>query len=68
MCKFTLLPYLLLPYYADLNEVNVDILGGGLYSPFVHVDKGGGCKLSKLLHSRGEGVKNGQNLVHVVVE
>ena len=25
-------------------------------------------KMSMLVHSRGEGVKNGQNLVHVVVE
>jgi hypothetical protein len=29
---------------------------------------GGLCKMSTLVHSRGEGVKNGQNLVHVVVE
>ena len=33
------------------------------------MDKGGGvCKMSTLVHSRGEGVKIGQNLVHVVVE
>ena len=32
------------------------------------MDKGGGCKMSTLVHSRGEGVEIGQNLVHVVVE
>ena len=38
--------------------------------PFVHVDKGRGyvCKMSTLVHSRGGGVKIGQNLVHAVVE
>ena len=48
-------------------EVHVDILEGGFCPPFVHVDKGG-CKMSTLVHSRGEGIKIGQNLVHVVVE
>jgi hypothetical protein len=45
---------------------------GGFCPPFVHVDRGdwggGVYKMSTLVHSRGEGVKNGQNLVHVVVE
>ena len=69
MCNFTLLPYLLLPYYADKNEVHVVILGGGgLYPTFVHVDKGEVVKCSRLSTRGGEGVKNGQNLVHVVVE
>ena len=36
--------------------------------PFVHVDKEEGFKMSTLVHWRGEGVKIGQNLVHVVVE
>ena len=45
------------------------ILGGGAFSPFVHVDKGGGVVKSPRLSTRGgEGVKNGQNLVHVIVE
>ena len=29
---------------------------------------GGGCKMSTLVHSRGEGGEIGQNMVHVVVE
>ena len=43
---------------------------GGVCPPFVHEDIGGGgvCKMSTLVHSRGEGVKTGKNLVHVVVE
>ena len=46
-------------YYADKNEVHVDILGGrGFCPPFVHVDKGGGCKMSTLVHSRGGGGQN----------
>ena len=45
------------------------ILGGGFCPPFVHVDRGGGYVKSPRLSTRGgEGVKNGQNLVHVVVE
>jgi hypothetical protein len=42
--------------------------GGGFCPPFVHVERGGVCKMSTLVHFRGGGVKNGQNLVHVVVE
>ena len=44
----------------DINEVHVDILGGGFFCfPFVHVDKGGGgCKMSTLVHSRGGGGQN----------
>ena len=52
--------------------LHVDILvcvGGGA---FVHLlstsTRGGGCEISTLVHSRGEGVEIGQNLVHVVVE
>ena len=43
--------------YADKNEVHVDILG-----------KGGIVKCPRLSTQGGEGVKIGQNLVHVVVE
>ena len=56
-------------YYADKNEVHVDILGGrGFCPPFVHVDREGGCKCPRLSTQGGEGVKIAQNLVHVVVE
>ena len=55
-------------YYADKNEVHVDILWGGFCPPFVHVDKGGGVKCPRLSTQGWEGVKIGQNLVHVVVE
>ena len=60
--------------YIMLNKMrymlNSDILGGmGLLSTFFPRGQGGGgCKMSTLVHSRGEGVKIGQNLVHVVVE
>ena len=43
-------------------------MGGGFFAPFVHVDRGGVCRMSTLVHSRGEGVKIGSKLVHVVVE
>ena len=39
-----------------------------LLSTFCPRGQGGGYKMSKLVHSRGEGVKIGQNLVHIVVE
>ena len=42
--------------------------GGGFFAPFVHVDRGGVCRMSTLVHLRGEGVKIGSKLVHVVVE
>ena len=50
--------------------IHFDILGGGgFFTPFVHVDKGGGdVKCPRLSTRGGEGVKIGQNLVHVVVE
>ena len=57
------------PCIADENGLLDDSLGVGFFPPFVHVDRGGGvCKMSTLVHTRGEGVKKGQNLVHVVVE
>ena len=42
--------------------------GGDFFPPFVHVDRGGYVKYPRLSTRGGEGVKNGQNLVHVVVE
>ena len=42
-------------------------MGGAFIAPFVHVDRGGVCRMSTLVHSRG-GVKIGSKLVHVVVE
>ena len=43
--------------------------GGGLLSTFCPRRQGGGYVKSPRLSTRGgEGVKNGQNLVHVVVE
>ena len=59
-------PYIML---IKMRYILTFFWGGGFFPPFVHVDKGGGvCKMSTLVHSRGEGVKVGQNLVHVVVE
>ena len=49
-------------YYADKNEVHVDILGGVLLSPFCPRGQGGVCKMSTLVHSRGGG---GQNWVKI---
>ena len=49
----------------------VDILGegGGLFSTFCPRGQGGGyVKYPRLSTQGGGGVKNGQNLVHVVVE
>ena len=38
-------------------------------STLAHVTKGGyPCKMTTIVHSRGEVVKIGKNLVHVVVE
>ena len=41
---------------------------GGFIPSFIHVDKEGDIKCTRLSTRGGEGVKIGQNLVHVVVE
>ena len=51
-----------------MNSIEYFIGGRrGLFALFVQVDRGG-CRMSTLVHSRGEGVKIGSKLVHVVVE
>ena len=38
--------------------------GGASFAPFVHVDRGGVCRMSTLVHSRGGG---GQNWVKIIL-
>ena len=45
----------------DINCITLNLIEyffreGGLFAPFFHVDRGGGvCRMSTLVHSRGEG-------------
>ena len=56
-------------YYADKNEVHVIISGGGAFVPLLSTwTRGGVVKCPRLSTQGGEGVKIGQNLVHVIVE
>ena len=52
------------------NHVDMNRGGGGLTNVhYVHLDIGKRCqKCPNLSTQGGEGVKNGQNLVHVVIE
>ena len=38
--------------------------GGAFFAPFVHVDRGGVCRISTLVHSRGGGGQKMSVFVH----
>ena len=61
--------YAMLSVIGDKVDIQLHyseyFMGGGFFCPFCPRGQGGVCRMSTLVHSRGEGVKIGSKLVHV---